>query len=359
MKTRHILVTGSAGLVGSEAVRFYSQKGYVVHGIDNNMRKHFFGLDGDTSCVQTSLIDAYKRYHHYDIDIRNSRALADLFRSIRFDLIIHAAGQPSHDWAASDPVTDFDINARATILLLEHTRTYSPESVFIFTSTNKVYGDLPNTLPFLEYPTRYDLPTDHPLYEGITESMAIDQTTHTVFGVSKTAADLMVQEYGRYFGLRTGVFRCGCLTGPAHQGTRQHGFLAYLVRCAKEQRPYTVYGYHGKQVRDNLHVSEVVVAFDAFYQNPRAGEAYNMGGSRASNISLREAIAMIERLGKTTIQTIFVDTPRTGDHQWYISNVTKFRSHYPGWGVTRTIDEIIEELWTAVELSPSPTRSVR
>ena len=349
MKTRHILITGSAGLVGSEAVRFYSQKGYVVYGIDNNMRKHFFGPDGDTSRVRTSLTDAYKRYHHYAIDIRDHRALTDLFRSVRFDLIIHAAGQPSHDWAASDPLTDFDINARATILLLEYTRKYSPEGVFIFTSTNKVYGDEPNSLPFVETYTRYELPKRHPFYTGINELMPLDRTTHTVFGVSKTAADLMVQEYGRYFGLRTGVFRCGCLTGPAHRGARQHGFLAYLVRCAKEKRPYIIYGYHGKQVRDNLHVSDLVAAFDAFYQNPRAGAVYNMGGSRASNISLVEAVAMIEHLGKITMQTTFVDTPRTGDHQWYISDVTKFRNHYPGWRVTRTIEEIMEDLWTAVE----------
>lgn len=349
MNTRHILITGSAGLVGSEAVRFYSLKGYVVHGIDNNMRKHFFGPDGDTSRVRTSLIDAYKSYRHHDIDIRNSRALEDLFRSVRFDLIIHAAGQPSHDWAVSDPVTDFDINARATILLLEYTRKYNPEAVFIFTSTNKVYGDGPNTLPFIKTPTRYELQKHHPLYTGINEMMTLDMTTHTVFGVSKTAADLMVQEYGRYFGLRTGVFRCGCLTGPAHQGARQHGFLAYLVRCAKEKRPYTVYGYHGKQVRDNLHVSDLVAAIDAFYEHPRKGAVYNMGGSRASNISLVEAVAMIEQLGKITINTTFVDTPRIGDHQWYISDVTKFRSHYPGWRFTRTIEEIIEDLWTAVE----------
>lgn len=350
MKTRHILITGSAGLVGSEAVRFYGQQGYVVHGIDNNMRKYFFGPDGDTSSIRTSLIHAYKRYRHHAIDIRNRRALADLFRSVRFDLVIHAAGQPSHDWAASHPVIDFDINARATMLLLENARAYTPEAIFIFTSTNKVYGDGPNALPFVESPTRYELPKHHPLYTGINELMTLDMTTHTVFGVSKTAADLMVQEYGRYFGLRTGVFRCGCLTGPAHRGARQHGFLAYLVRCAKEQRPYTVYGYHGKQVRDNLHVSDLVAAFDAFYEHPREGGAvYNMGGSRASNISLVEAVAMIEHLGKITIHTTYVDTPRTGDHRWYISDVTKFRSHYPGWRVTRTIEEIIEDLWTTAE----------
>lgn len=346
MKTRHILITGSAGLVGSEAVRFYSNKGYIVHGIDNNMRKHFFGSDGDTGVVQASLIKTYKKYHHHAIDIRDQRALLDLFKSVRFDLIIHAAGQPSHDWAASDPVTDFDINARATLSLLEYTRTYSPEAVFIFTSTNKVYGDGPNTLPFVETSTRYELPKVHPLYNGIDETMSIDTTTHSLFGVSKAAADLMVQEYGRYFGLRTGVFRCGCLTGPAHRGARLHGFLSYLVRCAKEKRPYIVYGYHGKQVRDNLHVSDLVAAFDAYYEKPRQGEVYNMGGSRVSNTSLLEAIAMIERLGKTTIDITFIDAPRIGDHQWYISDVSKFQRHYPEWRVTRTIEEIIEDLWT-------------
>ncbi|MDP1722365.1 MAG: NAD-dependent epimerase/dehydratase family protein [Candidatus Gottesmanbacteria bacterium] len=347
MKTKHILITGSAGLVGSEAVRFYSQKGYVVHGIDNNMRKYFFGSDGDTSGVRESLVSSHKKYHHHDFDIRDELALQDLFKSVRFDLIIHAAGQPSHDWSATDPIGDFAINATATLSLLENARKYSPDAVYIFTSTNKVYGDSPNALPFVELPTRYDLPTTHPSYDGINESMTIDKTTHTVFGVSKTAADLMVQEYGRYFGLRTGVFRCGCLTGPAHRGARQHGFLSFLVRSAKENRPYTVYGYKGKQVRDNLHVSNLVAAFDAFYEKPRPGEVYNMGGSRASNISLIEAIAMIERLGKTTIDITFVDTPRIGDHQWYVSDVKKFQRHYPQWRLTHTTEKIIEELWSA------------
>lgn len=349
MKTRHVLITGSAGLVGSEAVRYYCEKGFVVHGIDNNMRARFFGSDGDTRRVRTSLIKAHKRYYHHAIDIRNRRAITDLFRSVRFDLIIHAAGQPSHEWAASDPVTDFDINARATLFFLEHTRTYAPGAVFIFTSTNKVYGDGPNHLPFMETTTRYELSKRHPLYDGISETMSIDMTTHSLFGVSKTAADLMVQEYGRYFGLRTGVFRCGCITGLAHQGAHQHGFLAYLVRCAKEKRRYTVYGYHGKQVRDNLHVSDLVAAFDAFYEHPREGGAvYNMGGSRASNSSLLEAIALIEDMGKTRIQTTFEDTPRVGDHQWYISDVTKFQRQYPTWRVTHTIEQIIEDLWMNV-----------
>ncbi len=345
MKTNNILVSGSAGLVGSEAVRCYSKKGWVVHGIDNNMRQQFFGPDGDTSGVLSSLVTAHRQYHHHDVDIRDERAVQDLFKSVRFDLIVHAAGQPSHDWAASDPVADFAINASATLSLLENTRKHCPEAVFIFTSTNKVYGDSPNALPFLELPTRYDLPTDHPLYEGINESMPIDRTTHTIFGASKTAADLMVQEYGRYFGLRTGVFRCGCLTGPAHRGARQHGFLSYLVRCAKEERLYTVYGYKGKQVRDNLHVSDLIRAFDLFYQHPRPGEVYNMGGSRDSNISLLEAVALVDRLGTTNLQTTFVDIPRFGDHQWYISDVRKFRSHYPWWRITRTVEQIIGELW--------------
>lgn len=345
MKTKHILITGSAGLVGSEAVRYYSQKCYTVHGIDNNMRMRFFGADGDTNSIRISLVDAYKNYHHHDFDIRDQRALLDVFKSVRFDLIIHAAGQPSHEWAKGDPVTDFDINARATLLLLEATRKHCPEAVFIFLSTNKVYGDRPNALPLKEFPTRYDLPKRHPLFNGISESMPIDASLHTIFGVSKVSADLMVQEYGRSFGLRTGVFRCGCLTGPSHRGARQHGFLSYLVRCAKENRPYIVYGYHGKQVRDNLHVSDLIAAFDAFYRRPRPGEVYNMGGSRVSNISIVEAIAMIENVGGTTIRKRFADTPRVGDHQWYISDVGKFRRDYPGWRVTRTTEEIIEELW--------------
>src|SRR3989344_5377015 len=345
MKRKNILITGSSGLVGSAAVGYYCQKGNAVEGIDNNMRKVFFGGDGDTTRVRNALVASYRNYHHHSLDIRNEKKLADVFRATRFDLIIHAAGQPSHDWAASAPITDFDINARATLLLLELTRKYSPSAVFIFTSTNKVYGDRPNYLPFVELPSRYELPKDHAFYHGIDETMSVDMTTHSVFGVSKASADFMVQEYGRYFGLATGIFRCGCLTGPAHRGARLHGFLAYLVKCAKEKRLYTVYGYKGKQVRDNLHVQDLVAAFEAFYRKPRVGQVYNMGGGRYSNVSLLEAVSRVEEIGSLTMKTTIADTARTGDHQWYISDTTKFRRHYPEWRQRYGIADIVQELW--------------
>lgn len=345
MKRKNVLITGSSGLVGSAAVRYFCQKGFMVHGIDNNMRRKFFGEDGDTTSVRDNLISLYPNYHHYSLDIRDEKKLTDLFNTIRFDLIIHAAGQPSHDWAATEPITDFDINARATLVLLELTRMHSPDAVFIFTSTNKVYGDRPNSLPFSEQPTRHEIAKTHPFFTGIDESMSIDTTTHSIFGVSKAAADLMTQEYGRYFGLNTVAFRCGCLTGPAHQGARLHGFLAYLVKCAKHKRPYTIYGYKGKQVRDNLHVEDLIEAFDAFYKNPRGGEVYNMGGGRYANISIIEAIGMVEEIGGVTMKTTYVDVPRKGDHQWYISDTGKFERHYPAWRQKHTVEQIITELW--------------
>lgn len=348
MKRKNVLITGSCGLVGAEAVRFYCQKGYAVYGIDNNMRRTFFGSDGDTTRVRDTLISTYDKYHHYSLDIRNEKKLTDIFRATRFDLIIHAAGQPSHDWAASRPMTDFEINARATLLLLELTRAHSPEAAFIFTSTNKVYGDRPNSLPFVELTGRYDLPKQHKFYQGIDESMNIDVTTHSIFGVSKTAADLMVQEYGRYFGIPTVAFRCGCLTGPAHAGARLHGFLAYLVKCAKQKRPYTIYGYKGKQVRDNLHVEDLIAAFNAFYKSPRAGEVYNMGGGRYANISLTEAIDKVQKIGGVSMKTTYIEVPRKGDHQWYISDTAKFVNHYPAWRQRHNIEQIISELWMKI-----------
>jgi CDP-paratose 2-epimerase len=344
MNRKKVLVTGSSGLIGSEAVRFYCQKGYQVHGIDNNMREYFFGKAGNTKINSKLLLHKYKNYIHHDFDIRNNTKINDLFREKRFNLIIHTAAQPSHDWAAREPITDFSVNANATLIILEAVRNYAKEAIFIFTSTNKVYGDNPNKLDFIELKTRYELPRNHKFYKGINESMSIDNTTHSIFGVSKTAADLMVQEYGRYFGLRTVVFRCGCLTGQAHAAVKLHGFLAYLVKCIKERKPYSIIGFKGKQVRDNLHAYDLITAFDEYYKRPRIGEFYNMGGSRHSNISIIEAISKIEKILDKKAKTTYVDFSRKGDHQWYISDVTKFQNHYPKWNYTYSIDKVIESL---------------
>ena len=345
MKT--VLVTGSAGLIGSEAVRFFCEKGFAVHGIDNNMRKYFFGPDGDTNWMRGRLLKEQKTYTHHDIDIRDERKLRALFREHRFDLIIHTAAQPSHDWAAKEPLTDFSINATGTLILLQCMRELAKDAVFIFTSTNKVYGDRPNVLPFVEKKTRWELPVSHRYYKGIDETMSIDASIHSIFGVSKTAADLMVQEYGRYFGLATGVFRGGCLTGPAHSAARLHGFLAYLVKCIWEGIPYTINGFKGKQVRDNIHASDLIAAFYEFYQKPRSGEVYNMGGSRYSNTSIIEAIGNIEAILGKKAHVTYVDKSRVGDHIWYISDVGKFQSHYPSWAYTRDGDAILLDLCKA------------
>lgn len=339
-----VLVTGSAGLIGSEAVRFFCRKGFSVHGVDNNLRQYFFGPDGDTSWMRERLLKEQKSYIHHAVDIRDEKKVRELFGEHRFDLIIHAAAQPSHDWAAKEPLTDFGINATGTLTLLECMREFAKESVFIFTSTNKVYGDTPNTLPFIEKKTRWELPSGHRYYKGIDESMNIDASTHSIFGVSKTAADLMVQEYGRYFGLATASFRGGCLTGPAHSAARLHGFLAYLVKCLREGIPYTINGYKGKQVRDNIHAYDLVAAFYEFYKKPRCGEVYNIGGSRHSNVSILEAIEKIEAILGKKANGVYTDTPRVGDHIWYISDVGKFQSHYPSWAYTYDGDRILLEL---------------
>ena len=345
MKT--VLVTGSAGLIGSEAVRFFCEKGFAVHGVDNNLRQYFFGVDGDTSWMREKLLKEEKRYTHYAMDIRDEKSISALFREHRFDLIIHTAAQPSHDWAAKEPLTDFGINATGTLILLQCMREFARESVFIFTSTNKVYGDTPNALPLIEKKTRWELPTSHRYYKGIDETMSIDASTHSIFGVSKTAADLMVQEYGRYFGLQTVAFRGGCLTGPAHSAARLHGFLAYLVKCIRDGIPYTINGYKGKQVRDNIHASDLIAAFYEFYKKPRSGEVYNMGGSRYSNTSIIEAIGTIEAILGKKANVTYIDKPRVGDHIWYISDVSKFQSHYPSWVYTRDGDAILLELCRA------------
>ena len=339
-----MLVTGSAGLIGSESVKFFSEKDFEVYGIDNNMRSYFFGKEASTEWNKNRLVEQFKNYTHFNIDIRDQEELKKIFNAHTFDLIIHTAAQPSHDWAAKEPITDFSINASATLYLLEHMRLYCPGAVFIFTSTNKVYGDTPNKLPFIEKESRYELPKDHKYYQGIDESMSIDNSTHSVFGASKVAADIMVQEYGKYFGLKTAVFRGGCLTGPAHSGTKLHGFLAYLVKCIAEGQTYSIFGYKGKQVRDNIHSYDLVNAFYHVYQKPRSGEVYNIGGSRYSNTSILEAIEKIEKLLKKKAHTKYINENRIGDHQWYISDVSKFKSHYPSWTYSYDNDKIIEEL---------------
>lgn len=347
MKKKKILITGSAGLIGSEAVKFFAKKGFEVHGIDNNMRAYFFGKDGDITWNKKLLLKTYKNYTHHQIDIRNEKKIEDLFKKQTFDLIIHTAAQPSHDWAAKEPLTDFSINATGTLILLENMRKHCPQGVFIFTSTNKVYGDLPNELPLVERKKRYELPKRHTYYKGIDESMSIDQSKHSIFGASKVAADVLVQEYGRYFDLRTAAFRGGCLTGPAHSGAKLHGFLAYLVKCIVQGTQYTIFGYKGKQVRDNIHSYDLITAFYEFYKKPRKGEVYNIGGSRHSNISMKEAIDKIEEITGNIARVAYDKNARSGDHIWYISDVSKFQRHYPKWKYEYDIDRILLEICKA------------
>lgn len=341
---RVVLVTGSAGLIGSEAVRFFAKRGFKVIGIDNDSRKYFFGSAASTLWNKKLLEKEVNGYTHINVDIRNEKKINEIFKKNKIDLIIHTAAQPSHDWAAKEPLTDFTINALGTHILLEAFRKYAPEAVFIFTSTNKVYGDNPNKLPLKELKTRYELPKGHKFYSGINETMSLDDAIHSIFGVSKTAADLMVQEYGRYFNLKTGIFRGGCLTGPAHSAASLHGFLAYLVSSIVHRRVYTIFGYKGKQVRDNIHSFDVINAFYHFYQSPRVGEVYNLGGSRYSNISVIEAIGKIEKISGKKAKIKYEPKNRIGDHIWYISDVSKFESHYPKWQYSYDADKILEEL---------------
>ena len=342
-----VIVTGSAGLIGSEAVSYFCDQGHDVIGIDNNMRKTLFGEDADTQWNRIRLEKQYKNYQHRDVDIRNREEIEAIFRTFHgnIQLIIHAAAQPSHDWAARDPYADFTINAQGTLVLLESFRQFCPNAVFIFCSTNKVYGDLPNSLPLLELENRYELPEDHRWFPGIDETMSIDQCTHSLFGASKVAADVLVQEYGNYFDLMTGVFRGGCLTGPSHSGTELHGFLSYLVRACILGTTYKVFGYKGKQVRDNIHSYDLVRAFDCYFKNPRKGEVYNLGGSRHSHCSILEAVEMCQEIGKKKLATEYVDQNRKGDHMWWISDVGKFQSHYPKWSYQYTCKDIINEIF--------------
>jgi CDP-paratose 2-epimerase len=345
------LVTGSAGLIGSEAVRFLSSKGFVVIGLDNDMRKTFFGPDASTEWNRRDLEKTVDNYIHHSVDIRDSQRVDAVFAEYGGDikLIIHTAAQPSHDWAARDPQMDFTINANGTLQLLECTRRHAPKAVFIFTSTNKVYGDNPNKLPLVELTDRWEVDSSHPYFEnGIDEQMSVDQTTHSLFGVSKLAADALVQEYGKYFGMLTACFRGGCLTGPGHSGTMLHGFLSYLMKCAVTKDQYTIYGYKGKQVRDNIHSFDLVRMFWEFYNNPRSGEVYNAGGGRHCNCSMLEAISLCEEITGWKMNVSYSQDSRIGDHIWYISDTRKFQRHFPEWRYTydlrTTLTEIFESM---------------
>lgn len=345
-----VIITGSAGLVGSEAVHSFAQQGLQIVGIDNDMRSFYFGKSASTSWNRKLLEEKYgKQYRHFEADIRDRDAIEAIFQEHGSDvvLVIHAAAQPSHDWAARDPHTDFTVNANGTLVLLEATRKFSDSAVFIFTSTNKVYGDAPNRLPLEELETRWEISPGHQYEKGIDESMSIDDSKHSIFGASKVAADVLVQEYGKYFGMKTACFRGGCLTGPAHSGAELHGFLAYLVECTMTSKPYKIFGYKGKQVRDNIHSHDLISAFDHFYRNPRSGEVYNMGGSRHSNCSMLESIALCEEIAGKKLYYSYDETNRSGDHIWYISDVSKFQSHYPGWSYQYDLRTIVEEIVAA------------
>jgi CDP-paratose 2-epimerase len=340
---KRVLVTGSSGLIGSEAVAFFDQRGWRVDGVDNNMRRDFFGADGDTTWNLERLRGATRHFEHHPLDIRDRAAMRELVRTLRPDLVIHAAAQPSHDLAKDRPFDDFDVNAGGTLNMLEAVRQECPESPFIFMSTNKVYGDAPNELPLVERETRWDYarPED---FHGIPEDCRVDACLHSLFGANKLAADVMVQEYGRYFAMPTVCFRGGCLTGPNHSGAELHGFLSYLARATREGRPYRIYGYAGKQVRDNIHSYDVCTAFLAFYERPRVAAVYNLGGGRDNSVSILEAIARFEELIGRTLAVEYVDTNRVGDHICYISDLRRLRADYPGWDLSRSLDDILREL---------------
>jgi CDP-paratose 2-epimerase len=342
------IVTGSSGLIGSETAKFLDARGLHVVGIDNDMRRYFFGEDASTDWNTRQLQGALKDFEHHATDVRDAEAVGKIFERYgrEVSLVVHTAAQPSHDWAAREPFTDFTVNANGTLVMLEAARKYCPDAVFVFTSTNKVYGDTPNALPLIETETRWEVEPAHPFAEhGIDETMSIDQSKHSLFGASKVAADVLAQEYGRYFGMKTATFRGGCLTGPAHSGAELHGFLAYLVKCVVTGRPYTIYGYKGKQVRDNIHSYDLVNAFWHFFQRPKEGGAvYNMGGSRHSNCSMLEAIRMAEGLCGRELNYPLSDEARSGDHIWWISDVRRFRRDYPEWEYRYDMRKIMEEI---------------
>jgi CDP-paratose 2-epimerase len=341
------IITGSGGLIGSESVRYFVEQGFDVIGVENDMRARFFGEEASTRHVSDALTDELAGFRHEELDIRDREGVEALFarHAREIELVVHTAAQPSHDWAARDPHTDFTVNANGTLNLLQATREHCPDATFVFTSTNKVYGDRPNVLPLEEHETRLELPEDHPWYGGVDLEMPIDTCTHSLFGVSKAAADLMVQEYGRYFDMPTVCFRGGCLTGPQHAGAQLHGFLAYLMRCTVTGEPYTIFGYGGKQVRDNIHCRDVVAAFHAFHKAPKAAAVYNLGGGRKSNVSMLEAIAKCEEISGRTLNWTLSDEARIGDHRWWVSDLAAFEADYPDWQLTAGIDDVLQDIY--------------
>tara|TARA_B100001027_G_C16263675_1_gene330782 strand:- start:368 stop:1417 length:1050 start_codon:yes stop_codon:yes gene_type:complete len=341
-----VLITGSTGLVGSESVRFFCKKGFDVIGIDNNLRKFFFGKDGSTLWLKNKLLKDFKNFKNFNVDIRNFTSLDKIFKkySKNISLIVHCAAQPSHDYGKNFPIIDFNINATGTLNLLELTKKYCALSPFIFMSTNKVYGDNPNKLKIYEKSTRWELKKSDKFFKGVNETFPIDNCTHSFFGVSKTYADLIVQEYGKNVGLKTVCFRGGCITGPNHSGTKLHGFLSYLVKLSLSKKKYSLIGYKGKQVRDNLHSKDLINCFWEFYKKPKKGEIYNIGGGRYSNCSILEALNIVEEISKTKIKKEFIKKPRVGDHIWYVSNISKFKKDYPNWKQIYNTKKIIEEL---------------
>jgi CDP-paratose 2-epimerase len=341
-----VLITGSGGLIGSEAARHFHDLGWDVVGVDNDMRRTFFGDDASTRWMRNRLESRLPSYRHVDADIRDQHAMTALVRDLARDLelVIHTAAQPSHDWAARDPMTDFSVNATGTLVLLEALRRHAIDTPFIFTSTNKVYGDTPNRLPLIELETRWELPFDHEWFGGIPETMSIDCSTHSLFGVSKASADLLVQEYGRYLDMPTVTFRGGCLTGPGHSGAELHGFLAYLMKCATTGRPYRIFGYRGKQVRDNIHSADLVAAFEHVAANPRPASVYNIGGGREVNCSMLEAIELAEEIADRELQWSYVEENRIGDHMWWIGDLTAFRRDYPDWQLRYDVEAILREI---------------
>ena len=343
-----VIITGASGLIGSEAVQFFSEKGMRVIGVDNDMRREFFGEEASTEWNRKRLEEEFKDFHHYSLDIRSEKEMDGLFSKYgkEIDLVIHAAAQPSHDWAAKDPIKDFSVNANGTLVLLEMARRFCPKVVFIHLSTNKVYGDIANSLPLKELETRWELDPGHRFYEkGIDETMSIDDSNHSLFGVSKAAGDLLVQEYGRYFGMKTACFRGGCLTGSAHSGTELHGFLSYLMIRTMQKKPYTVFGYKGKQVRDNIHSVDLVNALYHFYKKPGVAKIYNIGGGRYSNSSMLEAIKMCEDISGNTLSWNYEDENRFGDHIWWISDVSRFKADYPDWNYQYNMEKIMQEIY--------------
>jgi CDP-paratose 2-epimerase len=344
------VITGSSGLIGSESVAFFATYFDKVIGIDNDMRQYYFGENASTDWNRMRLQEQFPNFNHYNADIRSQTDIEEIFNQYGSDikLVVHTAAQPSHDWAAKEPHTDFTVNANGTLNMLEATRKHSPDAVFIFTSTNKVYGDTPNVLPLIELEKRWEIDSTHPYFQnGIDEKMSIDHCKHSLFGASKVAADVLVQEYGQYFGMKTGVFRGGCLTGPNHSGTQLHGFLSYLMKCAITGDHYSIFGYKGKQVRDNIHSHDLVNMFWHYYQNPRSGEVYNAGGGRFSNCSMTEGIDLCEKITEKKMNYTYVDDNRIGDHIWYISDLTKFKSHYPNWNWKYDLESTLVEIYNS------------